>query len=281
MSTAWKDVCTEAERGAVVIRSASGPVFRYSEMWQLVINAGTTIVTFLMVVLIESSQNRDSCAIHLKLDEIISASKHAKDELMDFEGLDQKDLDRIRDEYVRRAELAREGRSAPHVHLPLQASLEKLGERFDFFVHDTVLPCEDRDPGDVVPFAELLRMTAATARRADPPEPMNGVASAVDFAPPRPAPQNQIGPDDGAHDIDGHRRGVLLAFDARNERRRMRPVILGSRVDDGYIDLMGQHTAAATIVRRERSHRARAGYRPPTPPTRHAGSLPTPVGPPR
>jgi low affinity Fe/Cu permease len=95
----------------VAIWAACGPLFHYSETWQLVVNTGTTIVTFLMVFLIQSSQNRDSCAIHLKLDEIISALGNAKDELMDLEGLDQKDLDRIRDEYVRRAELARHGRS--------------------------------------------------------------------------------------------------------------------------------------------------------------------------
>jgi len=95
----------------VVVWAACGPVFHYSETWQLVINTGTTIVTFLMVFLIQSSQNRDSCAIHLKLDEIISSLKNAKDELMDLEGLDQKDLDRIRDEYIRRAELARKGQS--------------------------------------------------------------------------------------------------------------------------------------------------------------------------
>jgi len=70
------------------------------------INTGTTIVTFLMVFLIQSSQNRDSCAIHLKLDEIIDALKHANDELMDLEGLDQKELDKIRHEYARRAEIA-------------------------------------------------------------------------------------------------------------------------------------------------------------------------------
>jgi low affinity Fe/Cu permease len=64
-----------------------------------------------MVFLIQCSQNRDSCAIHLKLDEIISSLKNAKDELMDLEGLDQKNLDRIRDEYSRRAELARKGQS--------------------------------------------------------------------------------------------------------------------------------------------------------------------------
>jgi low affinity Fe/Cu permease len=64
-----------------------------------------------MVFLIQSSQNRDSCAVHLKLDEIISAMKGAKDELMDLESLDQASLDKIRDEYARRAELARSGHS--------------------------------------------------------------------------------------------------------------------------------------------------------------------------
>lgn len=91
----------------VAIWGACGPVFHYSETWQLVINTGTTIVTFLMVFLIQSSQNRDSCAVHLKLDEIIGALKHANDELMDLEHLDQAALDTIRDEYVRRAERAR------------------------------------------------------------------------------------------------------------------------------------------------------------------------------
>lgn len=95
----------------VAVWAATGPIFHYSETWQLVINTGTTIVTFLMVFLIQSSQNRDSCAIHLKLDEIIGALKHANDELMDLEGLDQKELDKIRDEYARRAELARGGHS--------------------------------------------------------------------------------------------------------------------------------------------------------------------------
>lgn len=91
----------------VAIWGACGPVFHYSETWQLVINTGTTIVTFLMVFLIQGSQNRDSCAVHLKLDEIIGALKHANDELMDLEHLDQAALDKIRDEYVRRAERAR------------------------------------------------------------------------------------------------------------------------------------------------------------------------------
>lgn len=95
----------------VAIWAACGPVFKYSETWQLVINTGTTIVTFLMVCLIQSSQNRDSCAAHLKRDQIIRALDGAKDELMDLEGLDQVALDKIRDEYVRGAELARKGNS--------------------------------------------------------------------------------------------------------------------------------------------------------------------------
>ncbi|KJV34794.1 low affinity iron permease family protein [Luteibacter yeojuensis] len=96
----------------VAIWGACGPYFHYSETWQLVVNTGTTIVTFLMVFLIQSSQNRDSCAVHLKLDEIISALKHANDELMDLEHLDQAELDKIRDEYVRRAEAARNAAAA-------------------------------------------------------------------------------------------------------------------------------------------------------------------------
>jgi len=95
----------------VAIWAACGPVFHYSETWQLVINTGTTIVTFLMVFLIQSSQNRDSSAIHLKLDEIISALNQANDELMDLEGLDQPALDKLRDEYARRAHLARRGKA--------------------------------------------------------------------------------------------------------------------------------------------------------------------------
>jgi low affinity Fe/Cu permease len=91
----------------VAIWAACGPFFHYSETWQLVVNTGTTIVTFLMVFLIQSSQNRDSCAVHLKLDEIISALNKANDELMDLEHLDQAELDKIREEYVRRAEAAR------------------------------------------------------------------------------------------------------------------------------------------------------------------------------
>ncbi|MGH6909911.1 MAG: low affinity iron permease family protein [Phenylobacterium sp.] len=79
---------------AVLIWAASGPVFKFSETWQLVINTGTTIVTFLMVFLIQNTQNRDGLAIQTKLDELIRASD-AEDEFMGIEKLTDKQLDAL------------------------------------------------------------------------------------------------------------------------------------------------------------------------------------------
>jgi low affinity Fe/Cu permease len=77
----------------------TGPVFGFSDTWQLVINTGTTVVTFLMVFLIQATQNRDSEATQVKLDEIIRAIGNAKNELLDLEELEERDLDRIRESY--------------------------------------------------------------------------------------------------------------------------------------------------------------------------------------
>jgi low affinity Fe/Cu permease len=86
----------------------SGPLFGFSDTWQLIINTGTTIVTFLMVFLIQNTQNRDSEAIHVKLDELIRATKGAQNALLDLEELEEKELDRIRDDYEKLAEQARQ-----------------------------------------------------------------------------------------------------------------------------------------------------------------------------
>lgn len=83
--------------------AASGRFFGYSDTWQLVINTGTTIVTFLMVFLIQNTQNRDSHAIHLKLDELIRANKHARDRMMALEGLSESELDELQREFDRLA----------------------------------------------------------------------------------------------------------------------------------------------------------------------------------
>lgn len=93
--------------GTILVWVVSGPLFGYSDTWQLVINTGTTIVTFLMVFLIQNTQNRDSEAMHVKLDGIISAMDGVQNSLLDLEELEEEDLDRIRARYRRLAERAR------------------------------------------------------------------------------------------------------------------------------------------------------------------------------
>jgi low affinity Fe/Cu permease len=93
---------------AVIIAWAcTGPYFRYNDTWQLVINTGTTIVTFLMIFLVQNTQNRDGAAIQLKLDELIRATNGAHNALLDLEELTEAELERIRCRY---GELARKGR---------------------------------------------------------------------------------------------------------------------------------------------------------------------------
>ena len=92
----------------VLLWAFTGPIFDYSETWQLVINTGTTIITFLMVFLIQSTQNRDSEALQLKLDELIRAASGAHNALLNLEELEQGELDKIRERYVRLAEEARQ-----------------------------------------------------------------------------------------------------------------------------------------------------------------------------
>src|SRR5882672_7395326 len=85
----------------IVIWGLTGPTFHYSDTWQLIINTGTTIVTFLMVFLIQNTQNRDAKAVHLKLDEIIRALKGARNELLDLEELSDEDLAKLEKQFQR------------------------------------------------------------------------------------------------------------------------------------------------------------------------------------
>ena len=86
----------------------SGPIFRWSDTWQLVINTGTTIVTFLMVFLIQSTQNRDAEAVQVKLDELLRATRGAHNALIDLEELEESELDRVREIYSVLAQKARD-----------------------------------------------------------------------------------------------------------------------------------------------------------------------------
>src|SRR6266704_1039007 len=85
----------------IVLWGATGPTFHFSDTWQLIINTGTTIVTFLMVFLIQNTQNRDAKAVHLKLDEIIRALKGARNELIDLEKLADEDLTSLEKQFER------------------------------------------------------------------------------------------------------------------------------------------------------------------------------------
>jgi low affinity Fe/Cu permease len=96
----------------VLIWSISGPIFHYSDTWQLVINTGTTIVTFLMVFLIQATQNRDTAAIQLKLDELIIATQKARDQIAGAEDLSDEELESLKKQVkVRKANEEADGAS--------------------------------------------------------------------------------------------------------------------------------------------------------------------------
>jgi low affinity Fe/Cu permease len=91
----------------IAVWATTGPVFRFSDTWQLVINTGTTIVTFLMVFLIQNTQNRDATAMQIKLDELIRAMQGARNRMVNLEDLSEEELDRLKGEYARLAERAK------------------------------------------------------------------------------------------------------------------------------------------------------------------------------
>jgi low affinity Fe/Cu permease len=107
--TAWTGSTTASALSVaiVLIWLLTGPLFRYSDTWQLVINTGTTVVTFLMVFLIQRSQNKDSLALHLKLNEIVAAMKGASNRLIDVEALSERELRTLHDHYTTLAGMAK------------------------------------------------------------------------------------------------------------------------------------------------------------------------------
>lgn len=100
----------------IVVWAATGPTFHYSDTWQLIINTGTTIVTFLMVFLIQNTQNRDAKAMHLKLDEVIRALQKARNEMVDLENLSDEELNRLEEQFKRvRTKAESQGTNMRHV----------------------------------------------------------------------------------------------------------------------------------------------------------------------
>lgn len=93
--------------GLIVVWLVTGPLFQFSDTWQLIINTTTTIITFLMVFLIQHTQNRDQEALQIKLDELLRAVEGAQNTMLDLEDLDEEQLDEIREGYVKLAKKAR------------------------------------------------------------------------------------------------------------------------------------------------------------------------------
>ena len=108
----------------IVIWAITGPLFGYSDTWQLVINTGTTIVTFLMVFLIQRAQNKDAVAIHLKLNEIVAAMEGASNRLIDIEDMTEADIEALRNHYKKLIQLAKQDDNLTKTH-----SIEEAASR--------------------------------------------------------------------------------------------------------------------------------------------------------
>ena len=107
---------------AVIIWAIAGPFAGFSDVWQLTINTGTTIITFLMVFIIQNTQNRDTAALHIKIDELIRASDKAHNSLLDLEELTEEELCEFREKYEA---LARRSRETGKAKVPLEVDGEK------------------------------------------------------------------------------------------------------------------------------------------------------------
>src|SRR5436309_9237314 len=116
----------------IVVWGITGPLFRFSDTWQLVINTGTTIVTFLMVFLIQRTQNKDARAIHLKLNEIVAALQGASNRLIDVEDLTAEDIETLHRHYQKLVEMAKKDMKLTQTHSVEEAAARhgvKYGKR--------------------------------------------------------------------------------------------------------------------------------------------------------
>ena len=119
----------------ILVWGITGPLFKFSDTWQLVINTGTTIVTFLMVFLIQRAQNKDALAIHLKLNEIVAAMEGASNRLIDVEDLSEPEIDALRNYYKRLIELARKDDVLTNTH-SIEEAASKHGSKYKKKVAD-------------------------------------------------------------------------------------------------------------------------------------------------
>jgi len=113
----------------VIIWLVSGPIFKFSDTWQLVINTVTTIITFLMVFLIQRSQNKESLAVQLKLNELVASSKEASNRLIDVEDLTQDELEHLHKFYIKLARKAEKEANLKETHSVEEERIEEVSKR--------------------------------------------------------------------------------------------------------------------------------------------------------
>ena len=113
----------------IVVWAITGPLFGYSDTWQLVINTGTTIVTFLMVFLIQRAQNKDAVAIHLKLNEIVAAMEGASNRLIDIEDMTEADIEALRNHYKKLIQLAKQDEDLTKTH-SIEEATSRHGRKY-------------------------------------------------------------------------------------------------------------------------------------------------------
>lgn len=107
----------------ILVWLLTGPMFHFSDTWQLIINTATTVITFLMVFLIQNTQNRDAKAMHLKLDELIRAVKGARNELVDLENLSDEELKQLEEQFRRMRQRAERDEASPSRHVdPIESA---------------------------------------------------------------------------------------------------------------------------------------------------------------
>jgi low affinity Fe/Cu permease len=119
----------------IIVWAVTGPIFHYSDTWQLVINTGTTVVTFLMVFLIQRTQNKDALAIHIKLNEIVAALEGASNRLIDVEDLSEDDIKLLADHFRKLSQMAKKDLDIASTH-----SIEEAAARHGFkskYQHET------------------------------------------------------------------------------------------------------------------------------------------------
>ena len=122
----------------VIVWALTGPIFHYSDTWQLVINTGTTVVTFLMVFVIQQSQNKDTLALHLKLNELIAASKNASNRLVNIEDLTPAELGTLKEFYCHLSALAKTDKNLFTSH-----SIDEAHQNHQQKVHKKDLPVKE------------------------------------------------------------------------------------------------------------------------------------------